>query len=191
MMYPRLLMDHSQLIKNCLKGKRLAQQELYNQFAAQMLGVCYRYTKNLDDAEDVLQDGFMKVYNNLQQFKGEGDLGGWIRRIMVNTALTYLRIHTRYRNQMDFEHMPLHPVVEEQATMNLQTAALIEIIRKLPSGYQTIFNLVAIEGYNHIEVAALLNINENTSRSQYSRARAMLIREIEAADQSRSKQQCI
>ena len=184
-------MDHSQLIRNCLKGKRPAQQELYNQFSAQMLGICYRYTKNLDDAEDVLQEGFMKVYNNLHQYKGEGDLGGWIRRIMVNTALTYLKIHTRYRNQMDFEQMPLHPVVEEQATMNLQTAALIEIIRKLPAGYQTIFNLVAIEGYNHIEVAALLNINENTSRSQYSRARAMLIREIEATDQSRSKQQCI
>ena len=184
-------MDNAQLIRDCLKGKRLAQQELYSLFAAQMLGLCYRYTKNLDDAEDILQEGFMKVYVNLHQFKGEGDLGAWIRRIMVNTALTYLKIHTRYRNQMDFEHMPLHPVIEEQATMNLQTAALIEIIRKLPAGYQTIFNLVAIEGYNHIEVASLLNINENTSRSQYSRARAMLIREIGAAENMPSKQQAI
>ena len=184
-------MDNAQLIKDCLKGKRLAQQELYNLYAAQMLGLCYRYTKNLDDAEDVLQEGFMKVYVNLNQFKGQGDLGAWVRRIMVNTALTYLKIHTRYRNQMDFEHMPLHPVIEEQATMNLQTAALIEIIRKLPAGDQTIFNLVAIEGYNHIEVASLLNINENTSRSQYSRARAMLIREIESVENMPSKQQCI
>lgn len=184
-------MDHSQLIKDCIRGRAPAQLELYNQFAAQMLGVCYRYTKNLDDAEDVLQEGFMKVYTNLHQFKNQGDLGAWIRRIMVNTALTYLKIHTRYRNQMDFEHMPLHPVIEEQASMNLHTAALIEIIRKLPSGYQTIFNLVAIEGYNHIEVATLLNINENTSRSQYSRARALLIREIQAAENANTKQQFV
>ncbi len=190
-MYTSLQMNHSQLIKDCIKGKSHAQHELYHLFAAQMLGICYRYTKNLDDAEDVLQEGFMKVYTNLHQFKNEGDLGAWIRRIMVNTALTYLKIHTRYRNQMDFEHMPLHPVIEEQASMNLHTAALIEIIRKLPTGYQTILNLVAIEGYNHIEVATLLNINENTSRSQYSRARALLIREIEAAEKTKSKQQCI
>ena len=183
-------MEHQQLIKDCIKGKRPAQHELYRLFAAQMLGVCYRYTKNLDDAEDVLQEGFIKVYTNLGQFKNKGDIGGWIRRIMVNTALTYLKKHTRYRNHMDFDHMPLHPVIEEQATMNMQTAALIELIRKLPTGYQTIFNLVAIEGYNHIEVAEMLGINENTSRSQYSRARAMLIREIEASEHAKPKSQC-
>ena len=84
-------MEHQQLIKDCIKGKRPAQHELYRLFAAQMLGVCYRYTKNLDDAEDVLQEGFIKVYTNLGQFKNKGDIGGWIRRIMVNTALTYLK----------------------------------------------------------------------------------------------------
>src|SRR4051812_4413911 len=107
-------MEQQQLIKDCIKGKRPAQQELYRLYASQMLGVCYRYTKNLDDAEDVLQEGFIKVYTNLSQFKNKGDLGGWIRRIMVNTALTYLKKHTRYRNQMEFDRMPLHPVVEEQ-----------------------------------------------------------------------------
>jgi RNA polymerase sigma factor (sigma-70 family) len=183
-------MEQQQLIKDCIRGKRPAQQELYQLYAAQMLGVCYRYTKNLDDAEDVLQEGFIKVFTNIGQFKNKGDFGGWVRRIMVNTALTYLKKHTRYRNQMDFEHMPLHPVVEEQATMNMQTAALIELIRKLPAGYQTIFNLVAIEGYSHIEVAELLGINENTSRSQYSRARAVLIRDIEASEQLKPKSQC-
>lgn len=183
-------MEYQQLIKDCIKGKRAAQHELYQLFAAQMLGVCYRYTKNLDDAEDVLQEGFIKVYTNLAQFKHKGDLGGWIRRIMVNTALTYLKKHSRYSNQMSFDHIPLHPVVEEQATMNMQTAALIELIRKLPAGYQTIFNLVAIEGYNHLEVAAMLGISENTSRSQYSRARAMLMREIEAIGHSKPKTQC-
>lgn len=182
-------MDHSQLVKDCLKGKRAAQHELYQLFSAQMLGVCYRYTKNLDDAEDVLQEGFMKVYGNLDQFKNKGNLGAWIRRIMVNTALTYLKKHTRYRNQMNFDHLPLHPVIEEEANTKLQADALVELVRKLPTGYQTIFNLVAIEGYNHLEVAEMLGINENTSRSQYSRARAMLIREVQALDQAKPKSQ--
>lgn len=183
-------MEQTQLIKACIKGRITAQQQLYNQYAGTMLGICYRYTKNLDDAEDVLQEGFIKVFGNLQQFKSKGDLGAWIRRIMVNTALTYLKKHTRYRNQMDFEHMPLHPVIDEEATMHLQTAELIELIRQLPTGYQTIFNLVAIEGFNHLEVAAILGINENTSRSQYSRARALLIREIESLEQLKTSSKC-
>ena len=178
------------MIKDCIRGRRTAQQQLYNQFAASMLGICYRYTKNLDDAEDVLQEGFIKVYLNLGQFKNKGDLGAWIRRIMVNTSLTYLKKHTRYHSQMDFDHLPLHPVVEEEANMNLQTGELIELIRQLPTGYQTIFNLVAIEGYNHIEVSEILGINENTSRSQYSRARAMLIREIEVIEQLKTSSRC-
>jgi RNA polymerase sigma factor (sigma-70 family) len=177
-------MEHSQLIKDCLKGKRQAQQQLYRLYASQMLGVCYRYTKNLDDAEDVLQEGFIKVFTHLKQFKNDGDPGAWIRRIMVNTALSYLKKHSRYRSQMDFDHTPLHVVTEEEANMNLDTDALIELIRKLPAGYQTIFNLVAMEGYNHIEVAELLGINENTSRSQYSRARAVLMRQVEALEKT-------
>jgi RNA polymerase sigma-70 factor (ECF subfamily) len=183
-------MEHSQLIKDCIRGRRTAQQQLYDRFAAPMLGICYRYTKNLDDAEDVLQEGFIKVYNNLSQFRNKGELGAWIRRIMVNTALTYLKKHTRYHNQMDFDHMPLHPVIEEEANMNLQTAELIELIRQLPTGYQTIFNLVAIEGFNHLEVASILGISENTSRSQYSRARAMLIRDIEVMEQLKTSSRC-
>ena len=170
---------HHQLIKDCLKQDRSAQHKLYNLFAPQMLGVCYRYTKSLDDAEDILQEAFVKVFTNLKQYKGDGELGAWIRRIMVNTALSYLRRHSRYRSQMEFESTPLHPVTEAQAPVKMQTDALIEMIRKLPAGYQTVFNLVAVEGYNHLEVAAMLGINENTSRSQYMRARLMLMRWIE------------
>lgn len=168
--------SEQQLLRDCLKNRPAAQEALYKQFAAEMLGVCYRYTKSLDDAEDVLQDGFVKVFTQLHTFRNEGALRAWIRKIMVRTALSYLRQHSRYRNQMQLDASAVHPVIEETATMHLQTEALIDLIRKLPLGYQTIFNLVGIEGYSHQEVAIMLNINENTSRSQYSRARAQLMR---------------
>ena len=171
-------MEHSQLIRDCIKNKRPAQQELYGLFAAQMLGVCVRYTKSVDDAEDVLQEGFVKVFNNLKQYKHTGELGAWIRRIMVNTALSYLRRHSRYRKQMSFDEAPLYPVIEEQASVKLNTEALIRTIQRLPAGHQTVFNLVAMEGFTHVEVSEMLGINENTSRSQYSRARAMLVKWI-------------
>lgn len=176
-------MPHQQLVKDCLRHKRTAQLELYQQFAPQMLGVCMRYTKSIDDAEDVLQEGFVRVFTQLHKFRNEGELGGWIRRIMVNCALDYLKKHSRYRSQMQFEASGPHPVVAEMATPKLDAEALVQLIQQLPAGYQSIFNLVAVEGYNHLEVAELLGISENTSRSQYSRARALLMRWITEQEQ--------
>ncbi len=168
-------METQQLLTNCLKGKKEAQQQLYQQYAAVMLGLCYRYTKSYEDAEDVLQDGFIRVFTNLHQFKHEGELGAWIRRIMVNTALTYLNKHNRYRKEMSVDDITMHPVSDDTPEIKIDTKQLVEIIRQLPIAYQTIFNLVAVEGYDHTEAATLLNMNINTVRSQYSRARAMLI----------------
>jgi RNA polymerase sigma-70 factor (ECF subfamily) len=147
-----------------------------------MMGVCYRYTKSAADAEDILQEGFIKVFTKLHQFKNEGDLGAWIRRIMVNTAITYLNKHNRYKRDMQLEALTMHPVSDDDPEINIDTKQLVEIIRTLSSGYQTIFNLVAVEGYSLIEVSQLLNINENTIRSRYSRARAMLIILLKKAD---------
>jgi len=171
-------MDTKALIHECLKNNRAAQKHLYNTYADVMLGVCYRYTKSLADAEDVLQEGFIKVFTNLQQFKQQGDLGAWIRRIMVHCSIDYLKKHSRYRNEMDYEQLPLHPVSDENPAINIDTKELIEMIRELPTGYQAVFNLVAIEGYNHIETGQLLGISEQTSRSQYSRARATLVKQL-------------
>lgn len=171
--------DH-QLIKDCLKGKPEAQRKLYEQFAQNMLGVCYRYTKSLKDAEDVLQDGFVKVFLGIHQFKFEGDLGAWIRRIMVNTALNFLKRNRKYRDEMYFsEQEPLHPVADDNPVISLQAKDLANLIRQLPQGYQTIFNLHAVEGYSHVEIGELLGISDGTSRSQYARARGLLIRWIE------------
>jgi RNA polymerase sigma factor (sigma-70 family) len=168
-------MNNQQLVKDCLKGKPEAQRHLYEQFAENMLGVCYRYTKSLNDAEDVLQDGFVKVFACLHQYKFEGELGAWIRRIMVNTALNFLKRNKKYRSEMYFSEQPLHPVTDENPVITLEAKELANLIRQLPPGYQTIFNLYAVEGYSHVEIGELLGISDGTSRSQYARARALLI----------------
>lgn len=182
-------MDERQLVKNCLKGKPAAQKELYDRFAEQMLGVCYRYTKSLADAEDVLQDGFVKVYRHLSTYKFEGELGAWIRRIMVTTALNFLKKHSRYRTDLSFDHNDsLHPLVENEAELRMTARELADLIRQLPTGYQTIFNLHAVEGFTHVEIGAMLGITDGTSRSQYARARQLLISWIDKNDLIKNEQ---
>ena len=176
---PMHQMEYNQLLKDCLKLKPEAQRMLYEHFAPSMLGVCFRYTKSMSDAEEVLQEGFVKVFSRLSQFKGDGELGGWIRKIMVNTALTYLKTNQKYRYDLSYDEMPLHLVSTENPAVDLQTKELAELIRQLPTGFQTIFNLYAVEGYKHAEIASMLGINEGTSRSQYARARILLIEWIE------------
>ncbi len=167
--------EEKHLIKKCLKGNASAQKQLYTLYAACMLGVCYRYTKSLQDAEDVLQEGFIKVFRFLSQYSGDGELGAWIRRIMVNTALNFLKKNKKYQYEMVFDHTELHVVSQDDPVMLLQAKDLAALIRQLPIGYQTIFNLYAIEGFTHPEIGHMMGISENTSRSQYMRARHLLI----------------
>ena len=168
-------MDQEKLVKGCLKGNASDQRELYEYFAPLMLGVCYRYTKSMKDAEDVLQEGFIKVFNHLQQFKATGQLGAWIRRIMVNSAINYLKSSSPYQQDLSFADNSLHTVSDDNPDVLLDAKALAELIRQLPPGFQTVFNMHAVEGYTHVEIGAILGINEGTSRSQYARARALLI----------------
>ncbi|KAA9039174.1 sigma-70 family RNA polymerase sigma factor [Ginsengibacter hankyongi] len=172
-------MDYRKLVTDCIKGIPDAQRQLYEHFAPAMLGVCFRYTKSIADAEDVLQDGFVKVFKHLSSYKFEGELGGWIRKIMVNTALNFLKTNKKYQYDLSFSEMPLHPVSVNDPVIQLQTKELSELIRQLPTGFQTIFNLHAVEGYTHVEIASMLGISDGTSRSQYARARALLIGWIE------------
>ncbi len=172
-------MDDHRLVKECLQGKVAAQKLLYERFAPGMLAVCYRYTKSVADAEDVLQEGFVKAFKNLQQFKGEGELGGWLRRIMVTTAINYLKKNSRYQSELLYGDEQLHAVSSYQPEVSLDAKELADLIRQLPAGYQTIFNLHAVEGYSHVEIGKILGIKEGTSRSQYARARALLIQWIE------------
>jgi RNA polymerase sigma-70 factor (ECF subfamily) len=179
----RKIMDTQKLVKDCIRGIPAAQRQLYDHFAETMLGVCYRYTKSMDDAEDVLQDGFVKVFRNLGQYKYEGELGGWIRRIMVTTALNFLKKNSRYNHEFSFDNENLHPVADDNPEIKMTGKELADLLRQLPIGYQTIFNLHAVEGYSHVEIGKMLGINEGTSRSQYARARALLISWIKKNDQ--------
>ncbi len=168
-------MDYNKLVRDALKLEPGAQRRLYEHFAPVMLGVCFRYTKSTSDAEDVLQDGFVKVFKYLHQYKSEGELGGWIRKIMVNTALNFLKTNKKYQNDLMYNEMTLHPVSTDDPQIQLQAKELSELIRQLPTGYQTIFNLHAVEGYSHVEIGSMLGISDGTSRSQYSRARSLII----------------
>ncbi|WP_231940410.1 RNA polymerase sigma factor [Filimonas lacunae] len=158
-----------------MAGNANAQHQLYQQYASVMLGVCYRYTKSMEDAQDVLQEGFINVFKNLAQFKMEGELGAWIRRIMVNAALNYLKRKKRYQYDMLLPEEHLHPVSDDDPIIQLNAKDVAMLIRQLPAGYQTIFNLHAVEGYPHVEIAQMMGITESTSRTQYMRARKLLI----------------
>ncbi len=143
-------MDYNKLVAECLKFKPHAQRQLYEHFAPAMLGLCFRYTKSISDAEDVLQEGFVKAFKHLHQYRYEGDLGAWLRKIMVNTALNYLKKTRKYQYDLSFDDVLLHPVSDDNPAVMLQTKELAEFIRQLPAGFQLIFNLHAVEGYSHV-----------------------------------------
>jgi len=161
------------LIEGCLKGDRRMQELLYQHFAPKMYAVCLRYAGNAEDARDILQDGFVKVFRSLDRYRGEGSFEGWVRRIFVNTAIEH------YRKQAN-----LYTVPENQETLiedkdlsaldNLAMKDLVALIQQLSPGYRTVFNLYAVEGYTHKEIAELLGISEGTSKSQLARAKAIL-----------------
>lgn len=172
-------MDDNTLVIECVKGNAKAQRMLFDKFASKMMAVCMRYANDTMEAEDVLQEGFVKVFGKLSDFKMEGSLEGWIRRIMVNTSLDALRKNKRFQNDSKLEDVDFKTSSSELASDQLLAEDLLKMIQALPEGYKIVFNLFAIEGYSHKEIADLLGVSENTSKSQYSRARAYLRHELE------------
>lgn len=169
-------MTDEQLVEAILREDAPAQRMLYDKYARRMFGVCLRYAKSKEEAEDLLQEGFIKVFQKLRSFKAEGSLEGWIRRVIVNTALDYLRQQKITWSELESVQEPgENPKVMEKLGAN----ELLAIVQRLPVGFRTIFNLFAIEGYTHKEIAALLGINEGTSKSQYSRARVQLMNMVQ------------
>ncbi len=167
-------MDDEILVQKCVSGNGEAQRELFNRFSPLMLGVAMRYIKDKERAEDVLQDGFIKVYKNLHRFEHKGSLEGWIRRIIVNTALDQLRKNKKSQNNLQLDDSNFEIVQKSDAIGRLEAEVLMEIIQELPDGYRIVFNMFAIEGYSHKEIAEALKISESTSKSQYSRAKSVL-----------------
>lgn len=170
--------DEATLIRDCLRNEESAQKAFYERFSARMLGLCYRYTGSREDAEDVLQEGFIKVFTRLEQYRFSGSLEGWIRKIMVNTAINHLKKNRYFQREMEMENA-VELSAAAQADQGMQAKEVIETIGALPAGYRTILNLYAVEGYSHREIGGLLGIAESTSRSQYARAKALLSKLIE------------
>ena len=162
-----------ELLDGCRRGDRRKQELLYKQTASKMLGVCMRYARDKYEAEDILQMGFVKVFQKINEFKEQGSFEGWIRRIMVNTAIEVFRKNQRLLNVVDIDEV--FDVPQEMFDMNkLETEDLLRLIRHLSGGYKLVFNLYAIEGYSHKEIAEKLGITEGASKSQLSRARTVL-----------------
>lgn len=167
--------DETTLIKGCLRGHEAAQKALYERFSSCMMGVCYRYVRNRSDAEDILQEGFIRVFQNIGQFRADGSLEGWIRKIMVRSAINFLNKNKTILLDLEPEQIGEIPS-DSKNEEDFQENEIMKMLNSMPDGYKTIINLFAIEGYSHKEIGKMLGIAESTSRSQYARAKEMLIK---------------
>src|SRR5436305_11993876 len=167
-------MTEELMLHGCLNNVASAQEALYTRFSPRMLGVCYRFARNREDAEDMLQECFIKVFSQIQQFRGQGALEGWIRRIVVHTCINILKKNKKFIDSVDLIHAGSVYLNENNIPSIVETKEVVESVRQLPIGYRTVLNLYAIEGFTHREIAQMLDIEESTSRSQYTRAKAML-----------------
>ncbi|MEM1134322.1 MAG: RNA polymerase sigma factor [Bacteroidota bacterium] len=171
------MINEKELIKGCSKHNRKAQQLLYDTYCKKMFAVCIRYCRKAEDAEDILQEAFVKVFNNISSFRKESSLYFWIKKIVINTALNYQRSKLYLYPMVDVNE--LHYLAEKDMIMtNIQHKDLIKMLQNLPDGCRIIFNLYAIEGFQHKEIAEMLEISIGTSKSQYSRAKFLLKEKI-------------
>jgi RNA polymerase sigma-70 factor (ECF subfamily) len=169
----QLQMTEELIIAGCLNNHPVAQRELYNRYSPKMLAVCYRFAHSREDAEDMLQEGFIKVFSQMHTFQNKGAFEGWIRRIIVHTCINVLKRNKKFNEAVDLEYA-VEAQVRDNIPSILQAKQVVECIRMLPTGYRTVLNLYAIEGYSHREIGDMLDIGESTSRSQYTRAKALL-----------------
>ncbi len=167
-------MSEVELILGCIKNNATAQQELYKLYGPKMLAICFRYAKNKDDAEDMLQEAFIKVFMQIQQFRNEGSIEGWIRRIIIHTCINNIKKNKKFNDSVDLLYAQNIQNGNNDVTSLMQAKQIIDCIRLLPVGYRTVLNLFAIEGLSHKEIGQMLEIEESTSRSQYTRAKVML-----------------
>ena len=168
------------LLSRCLQNDRNAQFHFYEKYSKKVYGVCMRYAKNNTDAEDILQEGFIKVFKYLKDYSGKGSIEGWMRRIMVTTALNYYKKKNLLNKDVDPENTRVTLPNDYEVLSQMTHKELLVLIRQLPCGYQTVFNLNTIEGYSHKEISSIMNISVNTSKSQLSRAKNSLRKKIES-----------
>ncbi len=171
-----------QLIESCIKGDRASQKVVYDRLASRMLPLCMRYAGDNEQAMDILQDGFVTLFTQLKQYKGDGSFEGWARKIFVNTALMSLRKKDALKMSEDLDTIRGMKAETPSQGQNIGYQELMKLVMQLPAGFRTVFNMSVIEGYSHKEIGELLGISESTSRTQLSRARTWLqnkIKELE------------
>jgi len=174
-------MDEQQLVEGCKRGESWARKQLYENYASAMLGVCMRYVSDRETARDLLQDGFIKVFTKIDMYSGTGSLGGWMRRVFATTALEHLRKNDALRTSVNIdEYNEANEGFDYSVLEQLSADEIMACIAELPNGFRTVFNLFAIEGYTHNEIAEMLNIKESTSRSQFIRARKALQKSVQS-----------
>jgi RNA polymerase sigma factor (sigma-70 family) len=166
------------LYESCLEGDRAAQEKLFKIYAPMMLGICLRYTKDKDEAEDVMQEAFIKIFTNITNFRGEGSFEGWMKRIVVNTSLNHYYKSKKTQTDKNFDDIRETEIVQEEEvelpSIRFTQDEMLNAIQELPEGYRQVFNMYVFEKYKHREIADLLNISVNTSKSQLSKARKYL-----------------
>jgi len=175
-----------ELIRGCRKNSPRSQRELFERYSSRMLGICRRYINNLADAEDIMINGFMKIFERINQFQGTGSFEGWMVRIMVNESLTFIRRNKNMSVEVSLEKAEPEPDYSFMHT-NLDTDQLLKIIDEMPVGYQTVFNLYVMEGYSHKDIGKMLDISEGASKSQLSRAKAYLRHQLLIIEQELKK----
>ena len=166
------MLSEDELIEGCKRGSRATQKALYDRYCRKMLAVCLRYSKTTAEAEDIVQEGFVKVFQGLKDFRQESKLETWITRIMVNTALNAQRKKLYLYPMVDVTELALPG--QEVSISGMHFNQLLEMIQSLPQGCQVVFNLFAIEGYSHKEISEMLGVSEGTSKSQFARAKSLL-----------------
>ncbi len=169
-----LLEQHAELIRTCINGDRYSQNSLYEQFAPKMFGVCMRYSKNREEAEEILQEGFVQVFKSLHNFKHAGSFEGWIRKIMVYCAIQHYRTRPKMHPVVGIENLPAEETCNEDILARLHKKELLKMVQALPPAYRIIFNLYVFEGMKHREIAEQLGIAEGTSKSNFFDAKLLL-----------------
>ncbi|MCA4898505.1 MAG: RNA polymerase sigma factor [Cytophagales bacterium] len=173
------MQSETDLIAGCVEGNRASQKALYDRYCRKMMVICQRYAKTTAEAEDILQEGFLKIFGAIKSFRGDAALTTWMTRIMINTALNSQRQKLYMLPMVDISEVQL-PEREEISLASFHLQELIAMVQSLPDGCRIVFNLFAIEGYGHKEIADMLNISEGTSKSQYNRAKNLLKEKLEA-----------
>jgi len=172
-------MSDQELLAGCLKKNADAQRALFAKYGERMMGLCLRYAGSREEAQDYLQEGFIKVFDKLSQYNGSGSLGGWISTVMVNTALIQLRKKKREGYSEDIDEMYDLSTNDHDVLDKMSADELMQIVTAMPTGYRTVFNLFAIEGFSHKEIAASLEISVSTSKTQFHKAKAFLKKQLE------------